>query len=143
MNSAASPRLASRESLLRQPISGSAKPLGGLLLIAGVFAAGLWVRWPAAREEAAAPLPPLRLNLNHATAVELQLLPTIGPELAQRMVRFRERNGNFQQWEDVGRVSGIGPATLEAVRPWASIDQPAVETMAENRSTTGRASFGD
>ena len=52
------------------------------------------------------------LNVNHATAVELEGLPGIGPALARRIVADREAQGPFATTAALDRVPGIGPALL-------------------------------
>jgi competence protein ComEA len=52
-----------------------------------------------------------RVDLNAATAADLDALPGIGPVLAQRIVEHRERNGPFRSVEQLDDVPGIGPAT--------------------------------
>jgi competence protein ComEA len=56
------------------------------------------------------------LNLNVATAAELETLPGIGPALAQRIVEYRSEHGPFASVEGLLEVSGIGPAKLDAIR---------------------------
>ncbi len=56
------------------------------------------------------------ININTATAAELDRLPRIGPSIAQRIVEYREANGPFTKVEDLMRVKGIGPATFEQLR---------------------------
>ncbi|MGY1763805.1 ComEA family DNA-binding protein [Geodermatophilus sp. SYSU D00779] len=51
------------------------------------------------------------VDLNTATAADLDALPGIGPVLAQRIVEHRERNGRFRSVEQLDDVPGIGPAT--------------------------------
>ncbi len=70
---------------------------------------------PAVIEPAANPLPSARLliNLNTASHAELDLLPGIGPALADRIVTERERGGRYTSLRDLQRVSGIGPRTAE------------------------------
>ena len=51
-----------------------------------------------------------RVDLNAATAAELDGLPGIGPVLAQRIVDHRTRNGPFRSVEQLDDVPGIGPA---------------------------------
>jgi competence protein ComEA len=86
------------------------------------------VRPPAARRaapEAAAPrASPVRppLNLNRATASELERLSGVGPALAARILEERDRRGRFATVDDLLRVRGIGPATLERLRPLVSVD---------------------
>lgn len=58
---------------------------------------------------------PARLNLNTATAAQLERLPRIGPTLSQRIVEDRATYGRFRSTQDLMRVSGIGPKTLEAI----------------------------
>lgn len=48
------------------------------------------------------------LNINTATRAQLALLPGIGPELADRIVVYRQRNGNFVAKEQIMDVDGIG-----------------------------------
>ncbi|MBS3886317.1 MAG: ComEA family DNA-binding protein [Dethiobacter sp.] len=62
-----------------------------------------------------------RININHATAAELEELPGIGPARADAIVREREKNGPFRQVEDLARVSGIGSKTVEALRKYATV----------------------
>ncbi len=77
----------------------------------------------AAVETAAAPrrtgkAPPVRTNLNTATAEQLQRLPGIGPALAARIVEHRRVHGPFRHPDHIVEVSGIGEKTLEKLRPW-------------------------
>lgn len=67
---------------------------------------------------AARPLAPgERLDPNRAPPEELERLPGIGPVLARRIVARRERDGPFRRPSDLLAVSGIGPRTLERIRP--------------------------
>ena len=73
---------------------------------------------PAAVRSAIAPIEPAsfgRVDVNRATAEELETLPRIGPALAQRIIADREANGPFATIADLDRVKGIGPATLAAL----------------------------
>ncbi|WP_307868732.1 ComEA family DNA-binding protein [Cellulosimicrobium cellulans] len=56
------------------------------------------------------------VDLNAADAATLDALPGIGPVLAERIVAWREENGPFTAVEELGEVSGIGPAVLADVR---------------------------
>jgi len=55
------------------------------------------------------------MNLNTASATELEGLPGIGPVLAQRIVDFRGDNGGFTAVEQLREVSGIGPTVYEQI----------------------------
>lgn len=56
-----------------------------------------------------------RININAATAPELEQLPGIGPSLAQKIVEHREAHGPFLRLEDLLAVSGIGAAKLAQI----------------------------
>jgi len=56
------------------------------------------------------------ININRASAKELERLPGIGPVLASRIVQFRSANGSFLTVEDLGKVPGIGNSKLEKFR---------------------------
>jgi len=61
------------------------------------------------------------VNLNTATAAELEALPEIGPALAQRIIDYRAAHGAFATLDDLLEVSGIGPATLDAIRDLVTV----------------------
>jgi competence protein ComEA len=60
------------------------------------------------------------VNLNSATVVQLELLPGVGPALAQRIVAHREKNGSFRGIEGLMLVRGIGEKSFERIRPYIS-----------------------
>ncbi|MDO8879979.1 MAG: ComEA family DNA-binding protein [Coriobacteriia bacterium] len=55
------------------------------------------------------------VNINAASATELEALPGVGPATAQKIVDDREKNGPFAAPEDLMRVPGIGPKKFEAL----------------------------
>jgi competence protein ComEA len=57
-------------------------------------------------------------DLNSATQNELELVPGIGPALAERILKYRTEHGKFNSYEDLLKVSGIGGAKLEKFRPY-------------------------
>lgn len=57
-----------------------------------------------------------RLDLNRATADDLQTLPGIGPAIASRIIAVREQRGGFVYVEELLDVQGIGPARFEQIR---------------------------
>jgi competence protein ComEA len=63
-----------------------------------------------------APLSPI--DLNHASQAELQLLPGLGPKMAERIDAYRILYGRYRSVDDLRKVPGIGPKTIERLRPW-------------------------
>lgn len=57
-----------------------------------------------------------KININTATAEELDKLPGVGPAIAQRIIEYRTANGPFQKIEDIMKVRGIGPAQFDAIK---------------------------
>ena len=55
------------------------------------------------------------IDINSASAEALSALPGIGPTLADRILSYRNRHGNFQRPEELLNVDGIGPGKLEAI----------------------------
>ena len=68
--------------------------------------------------EILAPSTPELLNINTASAEELQTLPNIGAQMAQRIVNYREQHGKFASMEVLQNVKGIGAKALEKLRPF-------------------------
>jgi competence protein ComEA len=92
----------------------------GALNLAAVLVDGARVQVPRVGESvpptvvADAPAGPL--DLNTATAAQLDQLPGVGPSLAAAIVRARERQGPFASVDGLLDVPGIGPAKLDALR---------------------------
>jgi competence protein ComEA len=61
------------------------------------------------------------ININTASAVELEALSGIGEVLAATIVEYRTQNGPFAAVDDLLDVSGIGPATLEEIRDQVTV----------------------
>ncbi|WP_314840971.1 ComEA family DNA-binding protein [Rothia mucilaginosa] len=61
------------------------------------------------------------VNINTATAEELQTLPRIGPAMAQRIIAWRETHGGFRSVDELDAVPGIGPSMLENLRPLVTV----------------------
>jgi competence protein ComEA len=74
---------------------------------------------PAGGGPAAGPAAPL--NLNQATAEQLDALEGIGPGLAAKIMAFREEHGGFAAVDELDRVPGIGAARLEALRELVTV----------------------
>lgn len=62
-----------------------------------------------------------KININTASAAELESLPGIGPTLAQRIVDYRSTHGPFKTPEDLMNVSGIGTGRYEQIKDLITI----------------------
>lgn len=67
-------------------------------------------------------VPAGKINLNTATAAELETLPGIGEKRAADIVADREANGPFRIVEDITRVSGIGEGTLTGLIDYITVE---------------------
>ena len=61
------------------------------------------------------------IDVNTATASQLEELPGIGPALAARIVDYRDEHGPFATLDALERVPGIGPSKLAQLRPHATV----------------------
>lgn len=68
------------------------------------------------------PAAALRININTATAEQLEMLTGIGPALAARILAYRADYGPFRQPEDLQNVRGIGPRTIERLIPYVTTE---------------------
>jgi comEA protein len=62
------------------------------------------------------------ININTAESEDLQLLPGVGPKLAERIIEFRKNNGKFKEKEDIMGVKGIGEKKFERWKDLITID---------------------
>ena len=60
-------------------------------------------------------------NLNTAKLLQLQLLPGIGPKMAERVIQYRQAHGGFQSVEQIMDVKGIGPKKFEKMKPFLKV----------------------
>ena len=57
----------------------------------------------------------LRLDVNAASYEELLALPHVGPQLAHRIISYREQNGRFSSLEELKKVGGVGPFKFRTI----------------------------
>ena len=82
------------------------------------------------REEIAPDFPPV--DLNTATAEELDTLPGIGESLARRIIAYREANGPFGSIEEIMEVNGIGEAKFAELKDRVTVDNGKGEVTNED-----------
>lgn len=91
-------------------------------VVAGALAAHTWAQ--AQGPDSAGGAPALVININTATAAELERLPGIGPSRARAILALRDRLGRFRRVEQLLRVRGIGRRTFRTLRPLVTVDGP-------------------
>src|SRR5690606_40618425 len=75
------------------------------------------------------------LDLNTATAEQLESLPGVGPSTAAAIVDDRDRNGPFASVDDLDRVPGIGPTKLAALRDLVTVGTLRSEDRSEEHTS--------
>jgi competence protein ComEA len=94
-----------------------------LALILTVFSANSLAQATGASAQAGKPAkagkaaPTTPINLNTATAVELEALPGVGPATAARIVEYRQKQGGFKKIEDLMNVRGVGEKMFLSLKP--------------------------
>lgn len=93
------------------------------LVLTAMQACGLVARHiESARVEGVPFAEPVRFDPNVASIAELALLPGIGRGRAAAIVLHRVRHGPFERIDDLGRVDGIGPKTVDRLRSLLQLD---------------------
>ena len=98
------------------------------LLLTALVVAGLGAAAEAAES---------KVNINDANVEQLARLPRVGPAVAQRIVDFREENGDFKSAEELMLVCGIGERTFERLAPYISLSGET--TLSEKVRSGGTA----
>jgi len=95
----------------------------GMLLLAG--AGTLDAQTPRQKSSGAATSVASKpIDLNTATAAQLETLPGIGPATAQRIVEYREKNGAFKKIEELMNVRGIGEKSFLKIKDLITVTPP-------------------
>ncbi|MFZ2053163.1 MAG: helix-hairpin-helix domain-containing protein [Candidatus Aminicenantales bacterium] len=66
-----------------------------------------------------------KVNINTASLEELQKLPRIGPQIAQRILDYRKENGSFKRIEDILKVRGVGEKMFEQLKDQITVGEAA------------------
>ena len=85
--------------------------------------------------------PPLHpVNLNTATAAELQQVPGIGPATADKILQARKSYGSFKSVDDLQAIKGLGPKKLEKMRKYLTVGKPAPSAKQSSHAVTNSKS---
>jgi competence ComEA-like helix-hairpin-helix protein len=133
-----SPKTTLSESPEGSAVGDSSSSVGSKILTGCLVAAliVLTVQWWQLTTERPAPLPwehgdsfekLFRVDVNNGTWVEWMQLEGIGETMAHRIVADREAKGPFDSIEDLQRVDGIGPSTLDRIRSSLTISHEPTE----------------
>lgn len=95
-----------------------------LPLVCGLFSSVVSAESRSKRKavRSAAKQPPKKpIDVNQASAEELEKLPGVGPVTAKAIVSYREKNGPFRRLEELMIIQGISEERLEKLRPWLTV----------------------
>lgn len=87
-----------------------------VILAALLFHQGVWAQDST---------PAAKININTASAAELQKLPRVGEKVAQRIVDFRAQNGKFKKIEEIMKVRGIGEKIFLQLKDMITVGDPS------------------
>ncbi len=95
----------------------------GLIALAVLFVStpGAEARQTPAQEAAAKTASGSLINLNSATAAELEKLPGVGPAMSARILEYRQKSGGFKKIEELMNVKGIGEKSFLKLKALVTI----------------------
>jgi competence protein ComEA len=97
----------------------------GALACAVMLGIGGHIRIEAAGQDSKAPAAaPAPLNLNAATAADLEKLPGVGAAMATRILEYRQKSGGFKKIEELMNVQGIGERNFLRLKPLITVAPP-------------------
>ncbi len=71
------------------------------------------------------------VDINTASQAELESVKGIGPSRARAIIDYRQKNGPFRNVDDLAKVKGIGPASVEKMRAEIRVGQAKDESKPE------------
>ena len=96
-----------------------------VMVALALCAGSAWAEVPQAPATAAAQDAAVELvDLNQASAAELESLPGVGAVTAERIIEYRQENGGFKKIEELMNVRGIGERSFLRLRPLVTVGTP-------------------
>jgi competence protein ComEA len=108
-------------------------PVVLVALLLGAFPSSVVAQEKAAKPKPA-PAVTTPVNLNTATAADLQALPGVGVATARLIVEHREKNGGFKKIEELMNIKGIGEKSFLKLKPMVTV----APQKAERQDDAGR-----
>jgi comEA protein len=94
-----------------------------VLAMTALPAAAAQQKSSASKPAGASAVPTTPVNINTATQEQLEALPGLGAKVAQRIIEYRQKNGNFKKVEDLMNVKGIGEKSFLKLKPMLTVSQ--------------------
>jgi competence protein ComEA len=145
----AQPQKPARPAWPRLTLRRADQAVAAVLVTVSLAAIGGWWVWQGQLRgrlidiERAEPVAvDFKIDVNQADWPELALMPNIGEQLAKRIVAHREAKGKFRELADLRRVRGIGPKTLESIKPYL-VPLPDVGATVNSQSGSRRTVPGN
>jgi|WetSurMetagenome_2_1015567.scaffolds.fasta_scaffold182514_1 competence protein ComEA len=99
--------------------------------LAACLAGEVLAQAPVPRPEPTAVKPAVLINLNTATAAQLDSLPGIGPKVAARIIDYRTKKGPFRKVEELMNVQGVGEKSFLKLRAQLTVSPAAASTASQ------------
>jgi competence ComEA-like helix-hairpin-helix protein len=119
------------EAVAAQPVAPHFSVAGGWLLCLTCLTLVVVARqlWQFFSLDSTPPPPSARfvVDVNRAEMHELQALPEVGPSLSTKIIEYRQQQGGFNTLDDLLEVPGVGPRTLEQLRPMLTTGRQPTE----------------
>ncbi len=76
------------------------------------------------------------IDINLASAKELEELPGVGPTTAKAIIQFRTKTGRFHRVEDLLAIRGISETKLAKMRPYITVGAPPQKSLVPAKKAT-------